>query len=343
MAHFFRIRTSAGSLIILLLLGSLTHFGWLSHPDSVVFDEFHFAPFANAYCCSHEHIFDVHPPHGKLLIAGTAKLFGFEGMTFGRIGQAYEPGVAYALRAFPAFAGTLLPLIIFGLVRILGGSRVAAFFAGLLLVLDNAILVQTRIIALDGILLAATFGSLLLFLHADKSTQPFKQAFLFFLAGCAGGLALGIKLTGALALGLIGLCILVDLFLHRSWPRFWYWVKYSMWIVVGACLVYLLGWLLHFLLLTDPGPGDIWHTFSDNHFEDLITTHQKMFSANTGLTESHPDSSPWWSWPLMTTPLYYWVQNTAKIFFLGNPVIWWGSILMLLVVFANLILFGLVI
>jgi dolichyl-phosphate-mannose--protein O-mannosyl transferase len=34
-----------------------------------VFDEVTFGKFVQAYCCTGERFFDIHPPHGKLLIA----------------------------------------------------------------------------------------------------------------------------------------------------------------------------------------------------------------------------------------------------------------------------------
>ena len=77
-------------LAILLLVGGLVHFAGLSHPREVVFDEATFGNYVAAYCCTGERIFDVHPPHGKLLIALGAKLGGFDGhFKFDHIGQPY--------------------------------------------------------------------------------------------------------------------------------------------------------------------------------------------------------------------------------------------------------------
>ena len=78
-------RPNALPLIILLLLSAAVHLVGLSHPDSVVFDEVHFGSFSTAYCCNHEYFFDPHPPHAKLLIAGTARLLGYRGgVDFGK-------------------------------------------------------------------------------------------------------------------------------------------------------------------------------------------------------------------------------------------------------------------
>ena len=55
--------------LVLLLAGLALHFFRIGQPAVVVFDEVHFGGFADAYCCSGEYFFDVHPPHGKLLAA----------------------------------------------------------------------------------------------------------------------------------------------------------------------------------------------------------------------------------------------------------------------------------
>src|SRR5262245_10163181 len=96
---------------LLLLLGGLTRFTGLTYPREVVFDEVTFGKYVAAYCCTGERIFDVHPPHGKLLIAAAAKLGGFTGsFTFDRIGVAYGEQPLLALRVVPALAGTLIPV-----------------------------------------------------------------------------------------------------------------------------------------------------------------------------------------------------------------------------------------
>ncbi len=63
-----------------------------------------------------------------------------------------------------------------------------------------------------------------------------------------------------------------------------------------------------------------------------------MLGVNYGLSAPHPDSSPWWSWPLMLRPIFYWGGSKATLYFLGNPLLWWGSSLGLVVVAANLAL-----
>ena len=66
-------------ILIILALSLITRFAFFGYPSSTVFDEVHFGKFIGAYCCTHERFFDIHPPHAKLLIAGTAYLAGWRG------------------------------------------------------------------------------------------------------------------------------------------------------------------------------------------------------------------------------------------------------------------------
>ena len=336
-----RARPDALPLLILLLLSAAVRLPGLSHPGSVVFDEVHFGSFASAYCCNHEYFFDPHPPHAKLLIAGVARLLGYRGGPgFDHIGESYGEISPVPLRLAPALAGTLLPLIIFALLRQLGAARAGALFGGLLLVFDNALTIHTRIIGLDSILLAATFGALGLYLAAEKAATARRRALLSFLSGCAAGLAVGSKFTGLAIVGLIGLCLVVRIWPGKNRVAIAPTLRQAGGLLAGAMLVYLIGWALHFALLSKPGPGDIWGVPTGKLATDIVQIHGKMLSAHANLGESHPYGSPWWSWPLMKRPIYFWNSSSsaARMYSVGNPVVWWGGTLLFVVVLVNLIL-----
>src|SRR3989339_1722896 len=114
--------------IILILVGSLIlHFWNLNQPHEIVFDELYFGSFVNNYFTNTQY-FDIHPPLGKLLIAGTVRLTGFTGTDFDfkSIGEDYQDVPIYWFRFLPALVGSFLPLIIFLFVLSLGGSLLAA-------------------------------------------------------------------------------------------------------------------------------------------------------------------------------------------------------------------------
>ena len=57
---------------------------------------------------------------------------------------------------------------------------------------------------------------------------------------------------------------------------------------------------------------------------------QQMYWYHSGLTAPHPAGSPWWSWPLVLKPVYWYLgqpgrDQTAVIYDAGNIVLYWGA------------------
>ena len=343
------------TIVVLLFASFATTVVGLSSVNSVIFDEVHFGKFITAYCCTHERIFDIHPPHAKLLIASVSYLGGYRGgFAFDHIGEDYGAVSPIALRALPALAGALIPLVLYAILRVLNVSPLFSLLGGLLAAFDNALTVQSRVIGLDTILLLATFVSLWLFLvwllryHIRR--LPGKRVYKTWLlvgSGAAAGLAAGTKFTGLAILGIIG-CILFIELLRNLWKRSPAWPQRVQQIIVAgltivgtALVVYLVGWVVHFMVLTSPGSGDVWGVPTGNLVQDTIQMHKKMFDANYNLTAEHPYSSFWWTWPAMVRPVFYWSgTNGAWIYFWGNPVVWWGSAVFFVVALSTYIADG---
>lgn len=324
-------------IVLVLLLSSLTHFLFLGYPDSVVFDEVHFGNFSTAYCCTYEHIFDVHPPHAKLLIGWLAKLTGYNGgPDFSNIGNSYGDVSAVHLRLAPAISGVLLSLVVFILVGQLGGSVMASFIAALIVIFDNALTLQTRVIALDGLLVLGTFAAISLFLAADRAHSATSRILFLIASGLCTGLAVGSKFTGLVALGVPSMYALYKVLSNRSLKNFGDWVKKYLVYLVSAVAIFIFGWYLHFALLTEPGYGDIWGKPTGDFFFDMYTLQVKMITANMNLDQTHPDSSMWWGWPVMNSSVMYWAKGKASIYLIGNPIVWWVSSLL----FVSVMLFA---
>src|SRR5262245_38177421 len=126
-------------LWILTLLSAAFHFWHLFSPRAVVFDEIYYERFAGYYITG-AFFFDVHPPLGRLLFLATARLLGIGPDAL--IGNSPEP----ALRVLPALFGTILVPLVFLILRQLGASRRVAALAAVALLLDNALLVMSRVI-----------------------------------------------------------------------------------------------------------------------------------------------------------------------------------------------------
>jgi dolichyl-phosphate-mannose-protein mannosyltransferase len=58
-----------------------------------------------------------------------------------------------------------------------------------------------------------------------------------------------------------------------------------------------------------------------------------MYGYHKNLVSTHPFSSKWWQWPIMTKPLWAYSGTdvtpgkTSTITILGNPAIWWIGII----------------
>lgn len=301
-------------LLILLGLGLLTHFAFFGHPNQTVFDEVHFGKFVSGYY-THEYYFDIHPPLGKLMIAGFGKLFNFQPeFSFTSIGDEFPDSKYMALRFLPSLAGSLIPAVIFLLALQLGFSRRAAFMAGVLVALENGMLVQTRFMLMDGFLLL--FGFLSLFFYFRKKPIP---------AGVFAGLAASIKWTGLGFLAIILIVEAVDIFRRKDFRRI---LQTGLKLAAIPFLIYFTVFAVHFSILNKPGPGDPYMTqeFHDkNILKKFVELNWQMYESNQQLTSDHPYSSRWYSWPFMTRPIFYWVDGVSRIYFLGNPVVWWAS------------------
>jgi dolichyl-phosphate-mannose--protein O-mannosyl transferase len=105
-------------------------------------------------------------------------------------------------------------------------------------------------------------------------------------------------------------------------------------VTAAGLAVYAAGWWLHFALLGEPGPGDRWGAPTGDWITDTLAVHAQMWGANLGLSATHGYASPWWSWPLMLRAVSYWSENGRNLFFLGNPVVWWGAAVGMVVVLA---------
>ncbi|KAJ3195036.1 hypothetical protein HDU67_004525, partial [Dinochytrium kinnereticum] len=137
----FQESQSAGAwtfmLIVVSAISFLTRAYRIDHPNQVVFDEVHFGKFASYYLRG-EYFFDVHPPLGKMLLAGMGAFVGYDGhFLFENIGDDYIANkVPYiGLRMMPAIFGALVIPVAFLILKELGISIYGATFGALLLIL----------------------------------------------------------------------------------------------------------------------------------------------------------------------------------------------------------------
>jgi len=202
--------------IVLAVLAFIVHLAFLSHPAQVVFDEVHFGKFVGAYFTG-QYYFDIHPPLGKLMIAGWAKLNGVNpNFDFDHIGEQAAPQMLFTLRFLPAFFGGLFVLAFSWLAWLISRSKKTALIAGVLILLDNAFLVQSHFILVDIFML--TFEVLALcffFLQQRQKSFGAKWFFYLILTSLFFSLAISIKWTGLTTIGIIGVVLVAKIFSQK--------------------------------------------------------------------------------------------------------------------------------
>ncbi|PZS18124.1 MAG: hypothetical protein DLM60_12600 [Pseudonocardiales bacterium] len=317
-------------LVWLTFLAAVTRLSAITHPRAIVFDEVWFREYALRYLDG-SYYFDIHPPLGKLLLAGWAKLFGVSATV-----QSHDPAVA--LRVLPALAGTALVAVFYLLLRELTASRRVATFGAALVLLDNAILVESRLILVDSMLLLFGISAVTCYLASRRRTGR-AHWILLTASAVLAGMAASTKWSGLTALGLIGLVWFAQTLRQRVGWRLA--IPQAAVLVLVPALVYVSVFAIHFQLLPHSGPGD---AFMSQRFQStlvgnasynpaarvsfldrFIDLNKAMNSAQISLDNSHhPYSSSWLSWPFLKRPVYYWTGPKEYIYLQGNPVVWWG-------------------
>ncbi|MBU1102074.1 phospholipid carrier-dependent glycosyltransferase [Patescibacteria group bacterium] len=359
--------------LVLAILSFTIHLAFLSYPSQVVFDEVHFGKFVGAYFTG-QYYFDIHPPLGKLIIAGWAKLNGVNPVfDFEKIGEQIPAQTLFVLRFLPAFFGGLFVLTVSWLAWLISRSKKVALIAGLLILLDNAFLIQSRFILVDIFML--TFEVLcfcFFFLYQRQKSFGAKWFGYLILTGAFFGLTISVKWTGLATIGIIGVVLLAKIFSRKladylnssisvipakagiqtprpqikSGTTKWIQIKEALTgliilITIGLA-IYAIPFYIHLKLLPDSGPGDPFMSQAFQRelkgggneltfLQKFTELNQKMFFYNSTLKSNHPYSSRWYTWPLDYKLIYYWNQNqqdnqdvwAGKIYFMGNPVLWW--------------------
>lgn len=358
-------------VLALVVLSAITHFAYFGRPAEVVFDEVHFGTFSSSYETG-KYFFDIHPPLGKLMISAAGHMGGFRATAsdYTTIGNTFSDPRYIWYRILPMLAGFLLPLVVFFLCLRVGLSEQSSFLAGLFVILENSLLVQSRFMLLDSFLLLFGFSALL-FYFAAVQTRSRKTFFgLMALSAVAAALAFSVKWTGFAFLGLIFLLEFWDVAQKIRDAERWRAAvsKIFFYCLIGFAIYFMI-FAVHFALLPRSGSGDAFmtpefqKTLEDSQYADdpsvaprgtfgkFLELNGEMYEANRTLSEKHQYSSLWYSWPLMVRPIYYWTDSPAttsaaappvissaqsKIYLLGNPFIYWLSTAAMLLVVIDL-------
>lgn len=301
--------------------------------SGMIFDEIYHARTAYEYINQMQIYEWTHPPLGKLLISIGIAVFGM---------------VPFGWRIVGALFGTAMIPIMYLFGRKMFDKKFYAFCTAFLMMFDFMHFGLTRIATID---VYGTFFVILMYYFiydyfANKSyLLGFKQSLKpLFLSGLFFGLGAASKWIGLYAGG--GLALLffsskytecmdykrmpsqarkktpwfkdfIPLYLKRT-------ILYCvLFFIVIPAAIYIISYI----------PGIITGSYPDFGYIFQNQAAMLKYHSKDVLTATHPFSSFWWEWPLMTRPLETYagtdlpagISSTMTI--MGNPAIWWIGIL----------------
>ncbi len=314
----------------------------LGQPNEMVFDEVHHSRTAMEFVLGQNPHEWTHPHFAKLMMAAGLMAWGGH---FDPSDGVWQDSGEYPERAvigwrFPSLVfGALALVVMYALARRLLRHRGAATLATVFLALDGVFFVQSRT-AMTNIytvffILLATFG-VWRFFEEDRAR-------FLALAGLAIGGALSSRWSSLYAWALL----LLALFVHHVWSERrqrgdgsglplarsirWAALVLSLFFVLPAA-VYLATYI-PFVLQGEQGTyaEKLFSADYGNHgWGKVLSMQGDMWRYHSGMKDTHPYNSPWWSWPLVLRPVwYYWRGDgnvTRGIWCIGNVFIWWASI-----------------
>ncbi|MCL1884575.1 MAG: phospholipid carrier-dependent glycosyltransferase [Defluviitaleaceae bacterium] len=254
----------------------------------------------------------THPPLGKVFMAASIRAFGM---------------TPFAWRLPGTLFGILLIPLIYAFARLLLKSNNYALFASFIFTFDFMLFSHTRLATIDTFVtffvIAMYFFMYCYIENVEKNSLARSLAFLA-LCGAATGLAVASKWQGVYAA--IGLPFLFFPALYKVYLR----DRRQAIITFVACfgffialpiLIYVLSYIPFVLASGGGGLRTIWEN------QQLMLSYHSIYV----LGAQHRFASPWWSWPLMITPLWQYqtiISDTMRggMSSMGNPGVWWFGI-----------------
>ena len=298
-----RIGASTSTFIDTLTDESHVSSEYNTYKNSTYFDEIYFVRTAYEHLHELPYYETTHPPLGKLLISFSISIFGFH---------------PFGWRILGTLIGAMMIPCIYFLTKRTFQHAPMALLASFLLAVDFMHFAQTRIGTVDSYL---TFFVMITFLFMYRYYQHGR-----FMDIALSGLffGLGASTKWVAIYGGIGLCIIffLRLWKYRSEKP----IKHIFYGMITYLLLPFSVYYASFIpILQLPN-----HSFSLSHFFKL---QHDMFSYHAHLVDSHPFSSPWWSWLLDYKPIWYYTAEdgiaehaASSIVSMGNPLLFWSSI-----------------
>jgi len=248
-----------------IMLGNLaTRLYNVNKPAWVCWDETHFGKMATWYI-NRTFFFDVHPPLGKMLIAGMGYTTGYNAtFAFDKPGDEYLDHNWLGMRLGCTLLGCAIVPFSFLTVWQFTHSLTASSIAGVILLFDIGIITLNRYILLDPILLFFISGSVWAMSQFRSCSIPFSKSWWSWLVVTGAFLsgAIAVKFVGlfvVLYVGIFTICQLWEVLGDTS-KDFFHFIRHflarAVCLIILPILLYMTYFYIHLTILSKSGTGD---------------------------------------------------------------------------------------
>ncbi len=268
----------------------------LQFPPEMYYDEVYQVKTARHILHLERYDQTTHPPLGMLLISLSMVVFG---------------DVSWAWRLPSLVTGFGVIAAIYLVCEKITLNRRVALFAAALYFLDCMSFTQARIGMLNMPMLFFALLSLL-FMIKYAVTREWSQEKAFLFAGAFFGMAMATRWVAVTMAAPLGFLYLKVWFEEKDKLRL---IKNTL---IYFCVLPLVIYVATFFFM----PFMKGHTW-----RSIIEFHSRNINYNLYLKQGHTYGSEWWSWPIMTRPIWYEFrrvgENVKGILCIGNPAIFW--------------------
>ena len=285
--------------------------------NSAYFDEIYHARTAYEHISGLEPYENTHPPLGKLLIAAGICIFGMN---------------PFGWRFMGALIGVLMLPVLYHLLKELFGKSFFCIAGTVLFALDFMHFTQTRIATIDSyavFFIMLMYDAMVVFMKKDIAKTTLKKMMLpLVISGIF--MSLGIASKWTVAYGALGLAVLFFIKIFYSLhccsdsEEIQLMRRKMLKLCLCCCLWFLVIpfaiYFAAFLPMTTLPHNNILSSF--------INYQKNMFSYHSTLKSTHPFQSPWYEWPFMIRPIWYYYSGepVSSVAALGNPALWWPAV-----------------
>ncbi|MBQ8617163.1 MAG: phospholipid carrier-dependent glycosyltransferase [Clostridia bacterium] len=308
-----------------------------SYMNSMYFDEIYHARTGYEHAHGQSTYETTHPPLGKVLMGICIDLMGM---------------TPFAWRFAGALCGVLMVPAMYLLAKTLLRSTAWSSLCTLLLAADCMHFTQTRIATIDSFPVLFMMLMFLLMARWMKMSfyhQRLRDTFVpLALSGVFMGLAIASKWIGCY--GAVGLAVLFFSRFYQLWRQSVYAKKHenedpafaraaALFKAHGiktilACFVFFVFvpiaiYVASYIPYLAPYGGFKWNAAT---FKRLWDAQTLMLDYHANLVAEHYFASPWYEWPLIVKPMWYYAADfkgagmASSILSFGNPAVWWTGL-----------------